>query len=295
MKKKKLAFLLGITPDLAFAAGNVALSLRKQMSGADFDIVIYHADELAANDAAAFRSIKQCRLVRFAFPPGFVETMLAKSPPESRFRLAHQLMTFCHFEAFALLAEYQSVVWLDADIAVQGNVSNITRFGPFGITTDDPWKVQVNFVAPIQGYDMQAPGVCCAVMLVQDILPYQAMYKWLYYKAIECARFQLNGDQGIINLALQEFRITPNLMSFLEWQCIAWRPEAMIAKIVHFGTGKKVWNTTSICNAFPEWYRIHREWVHLGGSNFDQTQIRPTNILPLLNSLEVTPPVAAAV
>ena len=30
--KKKLAFLLGITPNLAFAAGNVALGINKYMS-----------------------------------------------------------------------------------------------------------------------------------------------------------------------------------------------------------------------------------------------------------------------
>ena len=285
MKKRKVAFILGITPNLAFAAGNVALSLAKHMPDREYEVVVYFS-ELAPNDLKAFQAIPKCRLVKFSFPDGFVKTMAELSSPSARFKDERQLMTFAHFEAFKLLDEYQNVVWLDADIAIQGDLSAITDYGPFGITSDAPWKVQGNFTDPIPGYNMEALGVCCAVICLHDSLPYKSMYKWCYEKTIEYARFVTNGDQGIINLLLQEYRIDPVLMPLAKWQCISWRDEANVANIVHFGTNRKVWNTNNICDSFPEWYRFHLLWLNLGGSDFDQSRIHPCNVLSRLNRLD---------
>lgn len=60
---------------------------------------------------------------------------------------------------------------------------------------------------------------------------------------------------------LQKFSISPVCMELEEWQCIAWKDEAPNARIVHFGTERKVWNDSNTCNAFPEWYRTHLQWL----------------------------------
>ncbi len=279
--KKRLAFLLGITGNLGFAAGNVALGINKYMRGGDYDIVIYHSG-LKSADAAAFERVPNVRLVPFEFRQSFVASMLERLPRQSRFKDAAHLMCFCHFEAFRLLREYENVVWLDADISIQASIDEITDFSPFGITSDEPWTVQNNFTHAIPGYDMHTLGVCTAVMAVNDTLPYEALYSWCYEKAVEYSRYLVNPDQGIINIALQEFGIDYKLMPLKTWQCISWRDEANVAKIVHFGTTKKVWNDPHLCNAFPEWYRTHLEWLRLGGSDFDQSKVQPKNVLSRL-------------
>jgi hypothetical protein len=284
MKKKPLAFMVAVSPPLAFAAGNVALSLRKQMPHEDYEIVIFYA-EMTESDMAIFRSIPGCRLIKYEFPRLLATTLLEKSPVESRFRTPHDLMTFVRFECLSLLSEYRTVVALDADIAVQCSLADIVQYGPFGITSDAPWKVGDNFTENIPGYDMERSGVCAAILVVHDALPFEAMHIWCHAKTIELAPVLKNADQAIFNLALQEFGITPQLMPLEQWQCISWRDEANLANIVHFGTEKKVWCNENICNAFPEWYRVHREWLKRGGSDFDQSRIRPRNVLPILNSV----------
>jgi len=285
MKKKPLAFAVSVSPPLTFAAGNIALSLKKQMPRRDYDLVIFYL-EMSASDMAIFKSIPRCRLIKYKFPAGMAETLISKSPTQARFRTPYDIMTFVRLEILALLSEYRTVVALDADIAIQGDLSEMTQFGPFAITTDAPWAVQNNFTAPVPGYEMDVPGVCASIIVVHDALPYQAMYKWCHFKAVQLAPFLRNGEQGILNLMLQEFRITPQLMPLEVWQCISWRAEANVARIVHFGTEKKVWCTRNICNAFPEWYRIHREWLKLGGSDFDQRLVNPRNILQDLDELD---------
>lgn len=49
---------------------------------------------------------------------------------------------------------------------------------------------------------------------------------------------------------------------------------------------KKIWKDTNICNSFPEWYRTHLEWLELGGSDFDQSNIAPRNPLSTLNHFD---------
>lgn len=285
MKKKKLAFLLGITPNLSFAAGNVALSLNKHMKMQDYDIVIYYT-ELPQKDIEVFMYIPHVVLKQFNFPENFVETMLAKIPEKSRFRSLNHLMCFSHFEVFPLLAEYENVVWLDADTSIQRDLSDIVKFAPLGITPDTPWTVGDQFSHPIAGYNMDIEGHCTAVLIVNDTLPYNKIHSWLYDKAIEYADVIVNPDQAIFSIMFQEFNIIPNLMPLEEWQCISWRNEASIARIVHFGAEKKVWNNINVCNAFPEWYRTHLEWLQLGGSDFDQTKIDPHNTLGTLDAFD---------
>jgi lipopolysaccharide biosynthesis glycosyltransferase len=283
--KKPLAFLLAISENLAFAAGNVALSIYKYMRDEAYEVVIYHSG-LKPSDRAAFLQIPTVRLIEFQFPDFFLSRMLEALPVESRFRDSNHLMCFCHFEVFSLLSEYEIVVWLDADVSVQRNLKRIIDFRPFGITLDAPWDVQGNFTQPISGYRTDLPGHCTAVMVVDDSLPSERMHGWCYSKAIEYAHLFINPDQAIINLLFQEFELQPKLMPLEQWQCISWKDEAIIANIVHFGTARKVWNETNICSAFPEWYRVHLEWLAIGGSDFDQSRIHPRNALPALNELD---------
>ena len=123
-------------------------------------------------------------------------------------------------------------------------------------------------------------------MAVHDVLPYEDLHKWCYDKAVEYANFLVNPDQGIINLALQAFRITPNEMPFEEWQCISWRDQASTARIVHFGTDKKVWSAANVFNSFPEWYRVHLQWLELGGTDFDRRRVRISSPLIALNEYD---------
>ena len=280
--KKKLAFSLGVSSAFSFAGGNVALALRRYMPNTDFDIIISYT-HLPKNAIDAFAKIPNCRLNKFSFPDEFKLEWLSKVPQEGRFRSPDDMLTFCRFEAFSFLNEYEHVIALDADLSIQSDVSSITQYGPFGITTDAPWTVQMGFTNPIEGYDMTVPGVNAAVISLSDKLPYMDIHNWCYRTALRYASSITTADQSVLNLMLQEFRITPNLMPLEDWQCIAWRDQASTAKIVHFGTSNKVWNTTNIFNAFPEWYRVHCEWLKLGGGDFDRSKIRVINVLSALN------------
>lgn len=291
-RKKKLAFLFGFTPNLAFAAANAALSLNRHITIQDYDILMYYTD-LPESDIRAFKKIPHVVLKQFNLSNDFVDIMLKKMP-EGRFKSKNHLMCFAHFEAFSLLNEYETVVWNDVDIGVQGDLADILNYTPLGLCEDIPWTVKDQFTSSIPEYKMNIPAYCSGVMVLNDTLPYQKIYNWLYQKAIQYASYLKNPDQSIINLMLQEFHLLPKIVPLAEYNCISWRDDAITARIVHFGSDQKVWNNTNICNAFPEWYRTHLSWLKLGGSDFDRSKITPRNARGSLDHLDTlqqeTPP-----
>lgn len=262
--KKNLACLVAVSDNLAFAAGNIAISLNRYMK-MDYDLLVYTSG-MGETDKRVLNALPHTKVVEYEFEPDFLNYMMTKLPPNCRFKDERKLMRFCHYEAFKLLDEYRNVVWIDADMSVQADLSGILEYGPFGITLDTPWKVGNQFIAPIEGFDMEKDAYCSGIMMLNEALPYREIYQWLFAKTKVYAPRMKNGDQAIINLMIQQFRLSPVVMPLEEYQCIYTKKEGISARVVHFGTDKKVWNDNNILNCYPEWYRVYKEWVALGGS-----------------------------
>lgn len=275
--KKNLTYMLAVTSDYVFAAGNIVLSLIKERPQKDFDVTIFY-EEMSQNDKKIFEETGICHLIQYRCPRQF-EAKIRRFCPKfnnEAYAKHFSFLKFAKFEIFDLLNQYHHAVWLDADISIQDDPSDIVNYKPFAITIDRGWTVQNNFTQPIPGYEMNVQGVCSAVFMVSDKMKrYQEMRQWCYDKAIEVCAWFKNIDQGIFNLLLQEFHIDYQLLPLDDYQCFTYRTEGSIAKIVHFGTPNKIWNNTEIVASFPEWYRVHLKWLALGGSDFS----RPDNFV----------------
>ena len=276
MKKKKMAILVAVTSNIAFAAGNIAIALDKYMHDIDYEIIVYY-DELPQSDIDAFNKISKCNLKKFRPDEKLVDYLLEKLPSGCPYKGINKLMLLGHYEIFKLLDDYENAIWLDADILVQGDIYHIIQYGPLGITADTPWKVRNQFMdttIEMDNYNLDLPAVCTAVIMINDSLPYKEIYNWLIEKTYFHAENMKNIDQVTFNLMLQEFNILPSIMPLEEYQCMPWKENAYKAKIVHFGTAEKVWKSRKLSREFSEWYRNHIRWLELGGSDFDRRQFK---------------------
>jgi lipopolysaccharide biosynthesis glycosyltransferase len=270
--KQKLAYMLAVTADYVFCAGNIVLNLIRYRPKKDFRVIIYYED-MTRKEQSIFENTGICDLIKYVPPEGFAEDIISLCPKfkDETFAKHFSFLKFAKFEIFNHLKDFENVVWLDADIAIQDDTFSITEHQPFAISIDDEWTVQNNFTAPIENYDMERQGVCTAVFLVTDkIKEHGIMRQWCYDMSLKCAPYFKNIDQGIWNLLLQEFNIDYRLLDFKEWQCIPDRLQANIARIVHFGGHNrfKIWNNTVMLSCFPEWWRTHLKWLELGGQDF---------------------------
>lgn len=265
--RNNTALVLGITGDYAFAAGCVLESFRRHNPVFAVDIIVYFAGELPEKDAALLRDLG-AELIPYVsditgFPPAY----------EKRY----SRLCLAKFECFPLLDRYETVIWLDADIAIQGDISGLCGFGPFALALEDARfaencatsPVSINVSAPLPGLDMTAPNLNTGVIVFRHTLPeYRALYERCLCWMREHARHILYLDQAVFNMLAQEL-VPRSLFVHLPadlYNAHPRNPTSQMAKIVHYFGDYKLWEDGLLRTAFPEWDRDYRRWLAKGGT-----------------------------
>jgi CYTH domain-containing protein len=270
------AIVLGITADLAFAAGTLLASILAHDPGCDATVLILH-DGLPPDQEAAFRRLwPNCRLQ--AFPSQAAVARLgeaAKSGRVAGFLQQYSPLVLAKLELPDLLAEFDKVVWLDADILVRGRLdalwdfeclawralprSTFKRRAPTLAVFDE---LQLDPAVPLpnggviavsrrflelggstdllQGYAARLVAGAPASQI--DEMPWYvtASGKGMPVKALPMAFNHPVGAQGVES-----------------------------AVVVHAIGAHKFWNATPLLQLFPDWSRHQATWVEHGGRPFD--------------------------
>jgi len=268
--KKKLAVVLGITSDLAFAAGVMLLSLKRHLAPHvdGYDVVIIHDGKLDANDAGLFRAIcPHCRLIEYK--PLYLD--LSVLPEDFRPAYIYRL------ESFRLLDEYKTLIWLDCDLAIQDDISELTTYGPLAMAidnfstplVDNGLTLQTNFKMPLAEYDMNSEFYNTGVIVFQDTIRHPLkMYEWCMNTFTSLYDILIYQDQPVFNMLVRKhpdmFAIFPTerFNSFVPFAA------SNTAAIVHAIGRRKFWNDAFVTLAFPEWQRDYHRWLGMGGSRY---------------------------
>lgn len=259
--KKKIALLLCSTGNEAFAVGNVIIGAKKylfqNLNAQDYDI-IFLTDKLESKDENALKNI---------FPRIIIE--IYKSPFSKNMLNLRELnhfssFTYARFEAFNLLERYEKVFYVDTDIVIQKDISEIINIEtPLSISYfANKMPVSGNFTKEnidlVKDYDLNKVSIIAAVFLINDKLnDYQIMTKWCYEKAEE---YKTN-DQSILNLLIQEFNIETHDLT----ESYGAYPTSNISKdahIIHAIGPAKFWRGTYN----KEWEENNKIWIESGGN-----------------------------
>ena len=259
--KKKIALLLCSTGNEAFAVGNVIIGAKKylfqNLSAQDYDI-IFLTDKLESEDENALKNI---------FPRIIIE--IYKSPFSKNMLNLRELnhfssFAYARFEAFNLLERYEKVFYVDTDIVIQKDISEIINIEtPLStLYFENKMPVSGNFTKEnidlVKGYDLNKVSIISAVFLINDKLSdYQIMTKWCYEKAEE---YKTN-DQSILNLLIQEFNIETHDLT----ESYGAYPTSNISKdahIIHAIGPAKFWRGTYN----KDWEENNKIWIEAGGN-----------------------------
>lgn len=256
---------MGISPNIAFAAGTAIIELNRYLTVADYDILIIH-EGLAEQDAKLLQSFHNTHLM--PYEPTVIDR--SKLPANYPYAFIYR------FEIFKLLKQYKTVIWLDCDIAIQGDISPLMNYGPFAMAISDDSFLQNgaelninqrNFTKPIEGYNMDAPLYNSGVLVFKDTLPLpEKLYTWCMKKFIELFPYLYHFDQSIFNLFVQQFPELSTSFSALHFNCYPLSNGSATAPIVHCFGSQKIWNNALLAHSFPEWVRDYQLWRALGGT-----------------------------
>ena len=253
---KNTAIILGATGNLAFALGVVLKGLKKynQPLLSEADIIVYYQN-MDENARTALGKIVPCTFIPYKFPS--MENMRENVLRD------YGEMTFVRYECFRYLKHYKYVLWLDADILIQGDISGMRAQIPHGIGFRREYydeRIRVNFTQDIEGFDMQAPHFNAGIMAISQALTQDKdmLADWCYEKTAQISGHLVFPDQGVLLLLCQHFGLTIDTLDE-KYNCEARRNHFALKKavIVHAVGHRKFWKYYY----FDKWYRFYKEWV----------------------------------
>lgn len=263
MKKKNTALVFGITENYTFALANTLMGLVENNKKFWDDIIVYY-DHMSKENMDNINKIVTCKFID-AKEMGFEK----KVPREALEK--YSIASFYRYDCFNLLNTYKNVIWNDVDILIQGDISGLLNYGNNGIALTKNignFKVEANFTKLILKYDMFKQLYNSGIIVFKDTLTnFDKLCDWCINKTIELADYLRWPDQGILNIMLQEFNITPDEID-IDMYCCHPTASANItdAKIIHAYGDNKFWNSYDLRKKFPKWVEYFNNWKTIVGS-----------------------------
>lgn len=260
VEKKNRAVVFGLTSNHIFAVACVMMDIKRLSPDLADEVVVIH-DGVSERDQKILSGILPTRFILYEFPINDPKVLQSKS-------IQHfSKMVFTKFECLKLLDDYKNVMWLDYDIIVQADISDLFSPCESGIKMM-PGGLQVRgqLLAEVAEYDMNVEGICGSTFVFQDNLAkYKDMYEFCYRKLSRYADILYLGEQGIFDFMIQEFGLKPVP---IDRRIYSPHPSdtkyASSAKIIHAFGQPKFWNGLSS----EHWDKNYATWLRLGGSKY---------------------------
>ena len=176
-QKKCNAVVFGLTANHIFAVACVMMDLKRIAPGLIDEVVILH-DGVSLKDQKILEAILPSRFILYDFPLNSKKVLNAPSVQH------FTKMIFTKFECLRLVDTYKNVAWLDYDIVIQSDISELFAPSDSGLKISRGGvSVREQLVEPVAEYDMNAEGMGAHVFVVQDNLKnYMEMYQFCYDK-----------------------------------------------------------------------------------------------------------------
>lgn len=270
------AIVLGITADLAFAAGTLLASILAHDPDCEATAVILH-DGLPPDQEEAFRRLwPKCRVELFPSQAAVARLgEAAKSARVAGFLKQYSPLVLAKLDLPDLLTEFDQVLWLDADILVRGRL-------------DALWEVDCLAWRGLPKGVFKRRAASLAVFAELQLDPAVPMPNGGVI-AVTRRFLELGGTSGLLwDHAVRLAEGAPaSQIDELPWYLAAAGKGMPVkalpmafnhpvgaagvegATVVHAIGTYKFWNATPLLQLFPDWSRHQETWVSHGGRRHD--------------------------
>ncbi len=275
--KNKSAVVFGLTINHLFAVASVMMDLKKHCPNIADEIVIFYDNEIKEKDQILLSSILPTRFIKYMFP--IEDTTIFNQGTFKYF----SKMVFSKYECLRLLNEYEKVLWLDYDIVITKDISELMTTCDSGIkmmpSPGCPVRKQLH--EPISDYNMEAEAICASTFVFQDHLKdYMNLYEFCYEKLEKYAKYLCFGEQAIFDFMIQEFKLK---IFPIENNIYSPHPtdieKIKDAKILHAFGQPKFWNGLEN----NQWNINYKNWLAMGGTGKTTDPLKKRIFLKISN------------
>ncbi len=258
--------IFSINNDYSFALAVVLMSLKDNSENVfnTSDFIVYH-DGVSDKNQGLLKSISErIQFINFNENDTLPEEIYNHHQMKRYGRYIYQKL-----RAFELVSQYKRVLWLDADMVIQGNIEELFTYEENMVYDSVCWKLS----SVVEEKDLE-PGMkehsCChgGVVCFNQSIANQIKREDI----IEAFNKTKEGKTGGIEERMLGYIIYRKQFSFKSLskaECNTDPSHQNIdqSKIIHFiyGPLKKPWSNSAVYAAFPEWAYYYKKWIQMGG------------------------------
>ena len=257
--KKDNAVVFGLTSKLVFAVASVMIDLRDKSPGFVDEVIILHDGKVKEKDKKLLNKILPTRFIEYNFP---LKDKLAEFDQLSL--NAYTYMVHSIYECFSFLNEFKNVIWLDFDIVIKRDISDITAISSYDLAFGGlSRKSKGLYRHPVKEYDMEKISMNTGIVVFKDTLgDYNKIYDFCYQTLDKQKNNLALPDQAVMFIVYEEFKLNYGLLP--DNYVIDASAKTEDSHIIHSAGSKKFWNSKERTDT--QWTRNYREWVHMGGT-----------------------------
>ncbi|MCM1498462.1 MAG: hypothetical protein NC124_08345 [Clostridium sp.] len=253
----------GATKNQIDAIATMILNLKEKSPNLVDEMIVFH-DGVSNEIQEKIREIMPVTFIRYQCPISLWRRLQNKT---LRY---FSSMIFCKLECLRLLDEYQTVIWIDYDIVIKDDISEILgREEAFSFLFCEKDKMQLKDMfypkikkANMEGYDLSVPGICASLFVFKrQGQPYREYYRWCYEMTRRYMKYLWLPEQCIFCMMIQRFGIKCGQLDERKYNTHP-KDDGDDVKIIHAMGQPKFWN--GLENA--EWNRYHQEWERIKGT-----------------------------
>jgi lipopolysaccharide biosynthesis glycosyltransferase len=265
----KNAIIFGFTNNHVGAVATVVMDAVRLSGKSINEFVFLHDGLIRPTDQKLLSEIAPSRFLTYD------AAQFMDISPSARCVKHFTSMVFSKFECIRLLSDYDTVTWLDYDIVVRRDISPLFEPCSSGLKIL-PGKAEVRkqFYADIADYDMSAAGICGSTFTFDRNFRRPADALEFCYRSTSKHLDLLHlGEQGIIDLMIQEFDVNP---VWLDHATYTSHPSNYPdhARIIHAYGRPKFWE--GLQN--DQWQHNYDAWIRRGGSPIPDKSTPPAKI-----------------
>lgn len=193
-------------------------------------------------------------------PCQFIDYDIDLKTPERFARVS--TMAFSRYECWAMLEQYERVLWIDADTLPTSEILSCfdhLRDTGLGLIPHTGTPIRVSFAKDVPGFDMRRECFNSGyIALTRTIGDYTAHRDWLYDATTTWCDY-VNSDQAVINLLFQAMHIPPTSLPS-KYNCTPEKPVDDV-RVLHPWGNHKFWDGLND----PRWDAYHQRWIDMGG------------------------------
>ena len=265
---KKTAIVTGGTSNQYPGMAVLALNIADKCPNIADELVIFY-DDIPLSQQKLINSIFPTRFIKYESPFKHIDNF------SNEIQNYFSPFLFCKYECFRLLDEYQTVIWLDYDMVITKNISELKEKNNedlkfceadvLGVKFTNAVFWYKNCMDDIHNFDLLKPAIsCCAFVLFDTLKNYNEIYDECIRLTERYAPALFLPEEAVISVLFQQKNIQYEKLDYNKYSTF---PKDIdknkeITSIIHAVGQPKFWN--GLYN--EQWENYYGQWLKMGGA-----------------------------